>query len=55
MKKIIDSRTRLPSYFYEFLDIFDYIEVDKLSPLRGKGIDHGIELLQENDKDLEVP
>ena len=52
VKKITDPRTKLPSHFHEFLDVFDRTEADKLPPLRGKGIDHGIELLQENS---EVP
>ena len=55
VKKLTDPRTKLPNHFHEFLDVFDRTEADKLPPLRGKGIDHSIELLQENDKDLEIP
>ena len=54
VKKVTDPRTKLPSYFHEFLDVFNRTAVDRLPPQRGKGIDHAIELLQENDKDPEV-
>ena len=55
VKKITDPRTKLSSYFHEFLDVFDRTEAEKLPPLRGKGIDYSIELLQESGKDLEIP
>ena len=55
VKKLTDPRTKLPSHFHEFLDVFDRTEANKLPPLRGRGIDHSIELLQENGKDLEIP
>ena len=55
VKKITDPRTKLPSHFHEFLDVFSRIEADRLPPQRGKGVDHEIELLQENGKDPEVP
>ena len=42
VKKITDPRTKLPSYFHEFLSVFDRTEVDKLPPKRGKGVDHEI-------------
>ena len=51
VKKITDPRTKLPSHFHEFLDVFDRIEADKLPPRRGKGIDYGIELLLDNGKE----
>lgn len=55
VKKITDPRTKLPSYFHEFLSVFDRTEADKLPPKRGKGVDHEIQLLQENGKAPEVP
>ena len=54
VKKITDPRTKLLSYFHEFLDVFDYIKVNRLPPLRGKGVDHEIKLLRENGKDIKV-
>ena len=45
VKKITDPRTKLPSHFHEFLDVFDRTEAEKLPPLRERGIDHSIELL----------
>jgi hypothetical protein len=55
VKKVTDPRTKLPSHYHEFLDVFDRTEADRLPPFRGKGVDHSIELLQENGKDSEVP
>jgi hypothetical protein len=55
VKKLTDPRTKLPSHLHRFLDIFDRTEAEKLPPLRGKGVDHDIELLQESGKDPEVP
>ena len=43
-KLLTDSRTKLPSYFHEFLDIFDCTDAEKLPPLRSKGIDYSIKL-----------
>ncbi len=44
VKKLTNPRTKLPEYFYEFLDIFDHTEAEKLPPLREKGVDYSIEL-----------
>jgi hypothetical protein len=55
VRRIADPRTKLPSHFHEFLDVFDRTEADKLPPQRGKGVDHEIELLQQDGKDPEVP
>ena len=46
IKTPIDSRIKLPKYFYEFLDVFNRTNVEKLPPLRGKGINYAIELEQ---------
>src|SRR5208282_3843689 len=46
-KAKIDPRTKLPKHYYEFLDVFSRTDADKLPPLRGKGIDHGIALEKE--------
>ena len=50
-----DPREKLPKHYYDFLDVFDYTEAEKLPPRRGKGVDHQIELLEENGKTPEVP
>jgi predicted aspartyl protease len=50
-----DPRTKLPRQYYEFLDVFSREQSDKLPPLRGKGVDHGIELEKQDGKDPQVP
>ena len=45
VKKFTDPKTKLPKHFHEFLDVASRTNAEKLPPLRGKGIDHGIELL----------
>jgi len=44
-KKVIDPRTILPEQYMDFLKLFDQKEADKLPPLRGKGVDHKIDLI----------
>src|SRR5271156_4494328 len=55
VKPITDPRTKLPSQYHEFLDVFDRTQADKLPPLRGKGIDHQIELEKTNGETPTVP
>lgn len=55
VKSPIDPRTKLPPQYHEFLDVFDQAQANLLPPVRGKGIDHGIELISENGKTPEVP
>ena len=55
VKQKVDPRTRLPKQYWEFLDLFDSKESDKLPPIRGQGIDHKIELIEENGKKPTVP
>lgn len=50
-----DPTPLLPPQYHDFLQLFDPIESQKLPPLRGKGIDHAIELVQEDGRDKEVP
>ena len=50
-----DPRNKLPIKYYEFLNIFDYKEAEKLPPLRGRGVDHAIELETQEGKEAEVP
>jgi hypothetical protein len=33
VKARIDSYTKLPKYFYKFLDVYSYIDTNKLLPL----------------------
>jgi hypothetical protein len=54
-KAKIDPRTKLPKHYYEFLDVFSCTDADKLPPLRGKGIDHGVALEKEDGKTPKVP
>ena len=46
IKTPIDLHTKLPKHFYEFLDVFNRTDAEKLPPLRGKGINYAIELEQ---------
>ena len=46
IKTPIDLHIKLLKYFHEFLDIFNRTNVEKLPPLRGKGINYAIELEQ---------
>lgn len=51
-----DPKKLLPTHYHEFLDLFNREKADRLPPHRGKGIDHGIELMKTADgKDCEVP
>jgi hypothetical protein len=54
-KKRIDPRMKLPKHFYEFLDVFDCTEAEKLPPLQGKGIDYYIEIERKDGQEQEVP
>ncbi|OJD23761.1 hypothetical protein ACJ73_04879, partial [Blastomyces percursus] len=55
VKKHVDPKTKLPEHYHEFLDVFDRKIADSLSPLRGPGIDHGIELEKINGKEAQPP
>jgi transposase InsO family protein len=54
-KKPTDHRTKLPSQYMEFSRLFDPKESAKLPPYRGNGIDHKIELVQQNGEEPQVP
>ncbi|ERF69052.1 hypothetical protein EPUS_08402 [Endocarpon pusillum Z07020] len=55
LKTTTDPRTKLPIQYHEFLDVFDKKEADKLPPIRGNGVDHKIELVQQDGKKAEAP
>jgi hypothetical protein len=50
-----DPRTKLPTQFHEFLDVFSQEQANRLPPVRGKGVDHGIQLEKQDGKDPKVP
>ncbi len=50
-----DPRTKLPSQYHEYLDVFDYKEAERLPPLRGPGTDHTIKLEPVNGEQPKVP
>jgi hypothetical protein len=51
-----DPRELLPQRYHQFLDVFDRNQAEKLPPVRGKGKDHSIELIPDDDgKRPEVP
>jgi len=53
-QKKTDLRTILFDYYHEFLNVFNHMMTEKLPLLRGKGIDHQIELKKMNEKELKV-
>ncbi|EAA59061.1 hypothetical protein AN3500.2 [Aspergillus nidulans FGSC A4] len=55
-KRHIDPRTKLPRQYWKYLRLFEQDKAEELPPHRGDGIDHKIELVQEESgKDPEVP
>jgi hypothetical protein len=55
VRKETDPRTKLPEYYSKFLSVFDYLEAEKLLPLRGPGTNYTIELEKVNGKEPTVP
>ena len=51
VKQRTDPKTKLPSYYYEFLDVFDYKEANQLLLLRRQGTDYTIKLETVNSKE----
>jgi len=54
-KPATNLKTKLPSWCLSFLDLFDLEQVEQLSPLRGPGADHNIELEKVDSKTPAVP
>jgi len=53
-QKKTDLRTILSDHYHEFLNVFDCMMTEKLSPLRGEGTDHQIKLKEVNKKQSKV-
>ncbi len=53
-QKKTNLRTILSDHYHEFLNVFDHILTEKLSFLRGEGIDHWIELKKIDEKESKV-
>ncbi len=53
-QKKTDLRTILSDHYHEFLNVFDCMMTEKLSPLRGEGTDHQIKLKEVNEKEPKV-
>ena len=50
VKPKIKFKTRVPEQYWGYLDVFNEDEANQLPPIRGKGVGHGIELLEEEGK-----
>jgi hypothetical protein len=55
VRKETDPRIKLLEYYSEFLSIFDYLEAEKLLPLRGPRTNYAIKLEKVNGKEPIVP
>jgi hypothetical protein len=56
VKSYTDPQVKLPKHYHQYLKVFSREEADKLPPLRGPGVDHKIELIEnENGKKPEPP
>ncbi len=53
-QKKTDLRTILSDHYHEFLDVFDCMMTEKLSPLRKEDTDYQIELEEVNEKESKV-
>jgi hypothetical protein len=54
-KKHVDPRTKLPEPYLDMIDLFEPKNAEELPPFRGEGVDHQIDLVQQDGKDPEVP
>jgi len=54
-QKKTNLRTILFDYYHEFLNVFNHMMTEKLSPLREEDTDHQIELKEVNEKEPKVP
>ena len=56
VKPRVEPKTIVPEQYWDYLDVFDEEEANQLPPIRGPGIDHQIELSEdENGKKPTVP
>lgn len=55
VKKRTDPSSVLPIHYHDFLDVFDYKKSESLPPLRGKGVDHAIDIEIQNGQEAKVP
>ncbi len=53
-QKKTDLQTILSDHYHEFLNVFDHMITEKLSPLRREDTDHQIELEEMNEKESKV-
>lgn len=54
-KKHVNPRTKLPAQYHDMISLFEPKNAEELPPHRGTGVDHKIELVQQDGKDPEVP
>jgi hypothetical protein len=49
VKRYTDLKEKMPVYFYDWLDITDRKEAERLPPVRGIRVDYIIELERDDD------
>jgi hypothetical protein len=55
VKHYTDPKKKMPAYFYDWLDITNRKEAERLLLIRGIGVNHAIKLEKDNnDKEKEV-
>ena len=55
VKSKIEIKTIIPEQYWDYLNVFDEDETNQLPPIRGKKINHEIELLEKEGKKPTVP
>ena len=55
IKPKVNAKTIVPEHCWDYLNVFDEKKTNQLLPIRGFGINHQIELLEEGKKKPTVP
>jgi hypothetical protein len=56
VKRHMNPKEKMPTYYYNWLDVTDRKEAKRLPPTRGIGVNHAIKLEKDgNGREKEVP